>query len=773
MSRAVGTQALREQLVPLALLLVLSTAAGLGFGAVFLSWSFAWIPLLGALTGTAVGAVAIHRRLLLGESMALSILAFVVVGAIAVGGATPSGALAFLRGVVTGWAELLTSFTPLTPTRSIAALPFVVSWAGAAVGVELLRGTRVPALPAVGPLLACSLALLFTVEDRVVALSQGVVIVAGTLALGLVQQQRYRTLEDDLTTGSTQRWSPRGLVTTAAVLALAVVGAPLLGPHRPFADAHERFDLRDHLVPPFDPLALPSPLTGLKGQLRDGADEDTVLVIRSADRPARWTTAVLGSYDGMVWTVAESAAEDAGRYRPVDERFPAPPAGDLSLDRQTVQAEVTVIDLDDHWLPRPGWVTTVDLGPEEDVRFNDVTGNVALPGKLREGLRYRVSAVPLPTEGEVAGARVAGGAPDIAALPPVVRNLVADLVQGEDGGWPQVRAIQQHLTSAGYYDLSDSARPGHSLFRLGEFLADADRIVGYEEQYAAAAAVAVRSLGQPARVVVGYRIPEDRWEGEVAEVLTGDASAWIEVRTELGWVALDVTPDQAREPEEEERGRTVEDVAVPNPPPPPPPPPDTEPPELDELDDPEVDEDEEEAEETLLAGLSPVVLYTAAGVGTPLLLLAALAGLVAALRARRRNRRRAAADPAVRVAGAWQELLDRCAEVGLRRQRMDSTQETAQRLAEATGTDPSLWRQVADQVDRAAYHPAPPSDDDASALWVSVIDADAQLRSRRDRRARLRARLDPRPVLRRDPVFERAGATARDRAPRPDPVPES
>lgn len=753
MKGRIGAQAVREQAVPLALLAALSTVAGLGFAAVFVGWGFAWIPLVGALTGTAASAVAIWRRLLVGESIALALGLFVVVGVLSVGGATLGGATTFLRGLVTGWAELLTSFTPLVPTRSMSALPFVISWFAAVVGGELLRATRVPALPAIGPLLAFALSLLFTAEDRTLAVTQGVVMVTGTLALGLVQQRRYRTLEDDLTTGTTNRWSGRGLVSVAGVLALILVGAPLLGPELPLVDENERFDLRQYLTPPFDPLSIPSPLAGIKGQLKDGDDEKLVFEVDSPDRPERLTTAVLGTYDGVVWSVAESVESDAGRYRPVDELFPPPPDGYLVMDRRTVTAEVTVSELGGHWLPRPGWVTQVGLPDEVDIRFNDVTGNVALPGRVADGLTYRITAVPTPSLAEVDGAEVAPGGGELGTLPPAIRNFVADVVQGQDGGWPQVTALVEYFITEGFYDVSETARPGHSVFRLGEFLADPDRIIGYEEQYAATAAIAVRALERPARVAVGYTIPPERWSGDRAEVFAGDVSAWIEVRTEAGWVSLDVTPDRSRKPEVEERGRTVEDVAVPNPPPPPPPPPDRRTVEPEELEEPEV-EDEEEEEEPQVAGLlPPMAMYTIAGIGTPLVMLLLLALVVGALKARRRDRRRTATSPAIRVAGAWQELLERCQEIGVARRPVDSTREAATLLATGTGTDPATWHGLADRVDRAAFHPNAPSDEDAASTWDLALRTLDEITSGLTFKAKMRSRLDPRSLLRRDPIL--------------------
>ena len=736
---------------------VLSAVAGAGFAAVFPGWGFVWVPVLGAVTAGAVSAAASRLRLLVGETLALSVVAMLLVGAVAVGGATPAGMLAFLRGLVTGWAQLLTSFTPVPPSPTLLALPFVIAWFGALVGGELRRLARVPGLPALGPLLALGVTLLVTVEERGLALAQGGVMVAGILLLVVQQQLQLLTVEDELTTGTTARRSLRGLVPVGLLAALVTLLAPLVGPSLPLADANERFDLRRYLVPPFDPLQVPSPLTTVKGELREDRREQVAFVVDSPQQPRRWPVAVLGAYDGVVWTVAESAASEAGRYPPLDDAVPPPPQDELDLERAGVEAEVSIEGLGGHWVPRPGWVTTLELPEDTDVRFNPVTGNLALPDRLRDGLDYTIAAVPVPEVQERPEAPLVGDGSGFANLPPGIRNLIADLVQGEEPGWDQVEAITGHFVHQGFYDVSETARPGHSFFRLGEFLADAEQLVGFEEQFAAAAGVAARELGAPVRVVVGYLIPDERWEQTRAEVLREDISAWIEVRTVEGWVAVDVTPDRSREPEIEERGRRVEDVAEPNPPPPLPPPPDVDPTEREDDEDPDVDtdlDDEEDDEvEQLILGLPPrVIAYAASGIGLPALGLLALGLLVSTVKARRRRRRREAAQPGVRVVGAWQEVLDRCQELGRLRGPVDTTREAARRLAAGSPVDEPGWLALADRVDRAAFHPSPPPEEDVEAAWRFADEVSAALLASATFRQRLRLRIDPRPILRSDPL---------------------
>ena len=77
---------------------------------------------------------------------------------------------------------------------------------------------------------------------------------------------------------------------------------------------------------------------------------------------------------------------------------------------------------------------------------------------------------------------------ELELLPPPVRNLAADLVEGKETGWAQMAAIRDKFVNEGFYDVTPETPPGHSYARISEMLGDPARIVGYEEQYAAAAA---------------------------------------------------------------------------------------------------------------------------------------------------------------------------------------------------------------------------------------------------------------------------------------------
>ncbi len=252
-------------------------------------------------------------------------------------------------------------------------------------------------------------------------------------------------------------------------------------------------------------------------------------------------------------------------------------------------------------------------------------------------------------------------------------------------------------------------------------LEEPDRIVGFEEQYAAAAAVMAQVAELPVRVVVGYRVPAASWRNGRAEVTAGDIAAWVELDAgEHGWIPVDVTPDRSRTPDPDTQGSTTEQIAIPNPPPPPPPPPQIEPPRQEE----EAIDTEEEVEPVehefgTGTGLAPWAVIALGVAGVPLGLLVLFALLVVGWKLMRRQRRRNRPSTTGRVTGAWAEAVDRCTESGAPRLTGTTPQETVGVYTddgELVSVAPALHT-LADQVDRAAYAATPPTGEHADVAW--------------------------------------------------------
>lgn len=749
----------RYTALAVAIVAAMSVTAAAGFRSTLSGWSFLTAAAIGAIGASVVVLAARFRRLLLGESVALSAAGFVVLGGIAVNGLPTPGAYGeFARGLVRGWADLLSSAPPADITEQLRALPFTVAWLAAAIGGEIARHTRRPGLPAIGPILALALSLLFTVEERWLALAQGAGILAGTLLLIAVAQQfgRDRVMASDAPDPAGDAHSRTRLVLGAVVVVGAVVAAPLLGPHLPLAGANERFDLRRYQVPPFDPLAVPSPLTQVKASLKEDRKDDVVFTITGDTPVRRWPVAVMSDYDGVIWTVADPERDPAAtEFVPVDTQLPEL-EDPLPEGATTAEHTVTITDLNGHFLPSAGVPRRLELPDELDPRMNLRTGTVALPGGVPDDLTYTVtSAVPPEvTEEQLLEATITAvdRTEELELLPPPVRNLAADLVEGREFGWEQMAAIRDAFVNEGYYDATADTPPGHSYGRIAAMLADPTRVVGFEEQYAAAAAVMAQVAGLPVRVVVGYELPEDAWQNGRAEVTANDISAWVELDAgELGWVAVDVTPDRSRVPDPETRGRTTQEIAIPNPPPPPPPPPNVEPPRQE---DEEADDEEMEPIRIDVGdrtGLAPWAVVAIGVAGVPIGLLLVFAAVVLAWKALRRWRRRRRPSPTARIAGAWAEAIDRCTEAGAPLVTGVTPNERVSfyvRVEQLDELEPDL-RVLARQVDRATYAATEPSEEHAAEAWRSSDEVAAALRRRCTKAQRLRMHLDPRP-LRRD-----------------------
>ena len=560
----------------------------------------------------------------------------------------------------------------------------------------------------------------------------------------------------------------RRIVTTGAIVALVAVVAPWLGPRLPLAEANERYDLRDDVVPPWNPLLLPSPLTQLKPTL-DKEGEDTerrpvMFTVESDEQPTQFATAVMGSYDGRVWTVGSGVGSAPTEFRPVDSRMPAPPdeiAGD-----DVVSATVTIGDLRGPWVPTPGWprsfaVTQLpgDDAPDDVVvRENINTGTIAIPTGLSEGATYQVTAQRTLQldEDELAThtMRPLSDDLDLSVLPPKINNLAGDFTAGANG-WDAMAKIRDEL-ARGFYVADEQSPPGHSYYRLDLFLDEPDRIFGYEEQYAAAAALMGRIKDLPTRVVVGYEIPADRYVDGKADVRENDLTAWIEARVDdVGWVPIDVTPSRPLEPDEKQQQTVPREAPTPNDQPPPPPPPqlDVVPDNKEEEEKPE-DEEEKEFEPIVheFAGPSIRPIVTAAGAGG-FGLIALFVSVVVGFKVYRSRRRRRAKVPAHRIAGAWRELADRYHEAGVPIPKRATPLETAHAYlsTERSANDvrPALLGLVSN-VDRAAWHHDPPAAEQADEAWGYCDGVLSALADDRSWLQRTKMRLDPRPLWRRD-----------------------
>ena len=217
-------------------------------------------------------------------------------------------------------------------------------------------------------------------------------------------------------------------------------------------------------------------------------------------------------------------------------------------------------------------------------------------------------------------------------------------------------------------------------------------------------------------------------------------------------------PREAATTAEEATVASEDQVATPNPPPPPQVPPDVDVfTENQELEEPveDDDKDDDEQDETAAGGGIGTLGWVAIGTSGILVLLLAAGGAVVVWKRGRTRRRRHAADPADRIAGAWLELTDRYGEAGVTTPHRATPLEAVRSLAEADAAaadNEAALTGLARHVDRAAYARTGPPPEAATSAWRYSDQAVDALLANQSLPRRTRMRVDPRPLLRRDPL---------------------
>jgi len=124
-------------------------------------------------------------------------------------------------------------------------------------------------------------------------------------------------------------------------------------------------------------------------------------------------------------------------------------------------------------------------------------------------------------------------------VPPRVEALARELAAGSADDWDAAQRIAEHLRSR--YRYSRALERRTALDAVEEFL-----FVGRSgncEYFAASAAVLLRTLGIPARVVNGFQRGEWNPYGGYFMVRLSDAHSWVEVFVHgAGWMTLDPSP---------------------------------------------------------------------------------------------------------------------------------------------------------------------------------------------------------------------------------------
>lgn len=679
--------------------------------------------------------------------------ALVVAPADRVLGVLPSAdALAVVaRGTVDGWRDLLTVATPTGAAGSLLVPPLLLA-AGGATLAGVLVDTRRPASALAGPAAATVGFALFgdvQVDPRAV-----VAVGAGLLAGGLgwaawiggraarrAKRAAAGRLAENRVAGADGVLDLRRALAAGAIMAVAVGVTAVVGLMGPAADGGDRAALRTAVQAPIDPAVVDSPLSLFRTWTK-GRPDEIQLVVQGLPAGARLRLAALDDYDGRQFRMSEAE----GPFVRIGPQRSAPPSA------APVLVTVQVAGYRGSFLPLPGPIVGLDFTGDRaddlaaDLRYSAAATTGLLPGGWQAGDGYRVRAgvAAIPPAGALAAARPETVVqPPGPAVPDVVRATTERYLAGATSPAQQVEAIRAGLVEEGFFSHGTAGEPtsaaGHGLDRLAAMVGGGP-MVGDQEQYAALMALMVRSIGIPARVVVGFApgAGESEPSGTGSEAGTGtdtggaggtplrgrDLTAWVEVPFEgFGWVPFDPTPP-ADKPitDQQERAQTERrEVSVEVPPALPQLPPDV-------VDNESADQRPQDAPPPApSAGETFMPALLLAMAGWTLLVVALLAApivVILALKARRRRRRLAAFRPADRITGGWQELVDVAIDVGYRPVSWHTRSEVARDLAGA-GVLQLDW--LVPAADAAQFSPTPIDEDRARRYWREVDDRNAEL----------------------------------------------
>ena len=696
--------------------------------------------------GSAIAVGAAVQRWPAAVVVPLTLLAFTASGvALAVPtealfGVAPSleGLRDLFSGVALGWKQLLTITLPVGTYQGLLVPAFVAVLLTVVIGLSIALRARRGDVAVAAPVVLFIVGIMFGSREAAWPMQLALGLLAVVL-MWLTWRRWHRRRSAIRLLDSAARQRVLGLRTMlSAVLVLAIAGACAVATAVVLPPQGERTVLRSAIEQPFDPRDYPSPLVGFRQYFRDGTDDAVIMTVRGLPAGARIRIATLDSYDGIVYAVGSAAvSSESGSFTRVPQRF-----DQSGVDGERVDIDVTVGDYAGVWLPTVGKFESIDFtgGRSSSLRdsfyYNDTSGTAAVLGGLESGDEYRLSAV-LTDQLEIPqlAALNAGSAtvPAPGKVPEELGTKIERYTSGADSQGERLVSVLEGLRSEGYisHGIAEDApasRSGHSADRITELLTG-QRMIGDGEQYAVAAALMATALGYPTRVVFGFA-PQGAADGEDVEITGSMASAWIEINTaELGWVAVDPTPEEREIPEEEpEDPSTVsrpQSVVQP-------------PIEEQELTDNQSPTEAVDNDQDLTPQWIVVLLAIARALGiavaAAVILLSPFLVIIAA-KLRRRSLRRKAASPLARITGGWREFEDAVIDHGY----TPPASATRTELAATVGGDTSVL--VATVADRATFAPTRPSADEAAKLWRSVDELTASLDEGLSRWARLRARV--------------------------------
>jgi transglutaminase-like putative cysteine protease len=291
-------------------------------------------------------------------------------------------------------------------------------------------------------------------------------------------------------------------------------------------------------------VTLRNPIVNLRRDLI-ARDHIPLVEARTTGDPSYLRLTVLDRFDGVEWS---PSARRLAASNNADGDLPGAPGLSPTTSGTTATWQLRLDpSFQTSWLPTPYPTRSIDVNRGDwryDLRTLDIasvdkpdTANLSytLSGftPAWSALRMREALSPPP---EISGPMTAvpGNRPS------VINRIAEQVTAGATTDYDRMVKLQNWFRNTGGFTYSLSPAPGNGIEQLARFITT-DK-TGYCEQFAAAMAIMARTLGVPARVVVGFLGPEKLNDGSY-RYTSDDLHAWPEMYFGgSGWVKFEPTP---------------------------------------------------------------------------------------------------------------------------------------------------------------------------------------------------------------------------------------
>lgn len=676
---------------------------------VFQTPEFVVAVVAGSVLGATVATIVMRRRWPWWTLPLGLVLAFVVTG---VPLAVPQQALwrvvptlegeqSLVLGAIEGWKQIVTITPPVGSFGALLVPVFMLALVGSALAVVFAGAVTRRALALVPGIAVGCVAIWLGIADARFAVLSGAVMVV-TVLVALLSTTPGGVVRKLTAIGATVV-----VVAVGAGVALSMTATPEVW--------------RSRVSPILDEASLPSPLSGFRAYEVGDLSEVPMLSVSNATVGEMLTLATLSRYDGVsysVWTPDGDFTRQSGFA--------------LADGDATDAVTITIEQLTGPWLPLRGDLAGMQTnGTDIGSLYYSPSAQTAIDlNGLSQGFRYRVSG-PTIEPSDLARLTSATPGSDRTAVsdePAGVQAYVASHSDASAEPGERLVSVLGALLENGYVsnggENEPPSRSGHSAQRITSLLTD-KLMIGDAEQYSVAAALLAQQVGFPARVAVGFVVPEN-----ATEIKGSALSAWVEVNTSDGWVAIDPVPEARPIPDAppDDPNRVSPPQSVVDPPP-------VDASQIRGAQAPQTDEDADTDEPDPLWNVVFAILRALAWVVAvgALLLLPPLCIVVA--KAWRRQRRQSGGDARTRIMGAREQAADVLIDA-----RYVVTPSTTNRELVSRVPVPDA-PQLAFLIDRAEYTADPLVATDARNAWLVVEDLENELMSGLTRRQRLARRL--------------------------------